>query len=155
MSFTQSLSSVFRQYFVFSGRARRSEYWWFALFQLIVALVLAIILPVLYVIYIVATLLPSLAVLVRRLHDTGRPAWWLLLAIIPFGSLVLLIFTVLDGERGENKYGPDPLLRSPTDAFFEGIVRAQSSQGGARFCISCGSALESGANFCRSCGTAV
>ena len=154
MNPVQSISSVFKQYFGFSGRARRSEYWWFFLFQLILAFVFSFVSPVLYWIYLVATLFPALAVLIRRLHDTGRTGWWVLLAFIPFGGLVILIFAVIQGDRGDNRYGPDP-LRPPADIGLEGIGRARSSQDEARLCTSCGSALESGANFCRSCGIAV
>ena len=110
--------------------------------------------PILYVIFVFATLLPALAVLVRRFHDTGRAAWWLLLAIVPFGSLVLLIFAVIAGERGENRYGPEP-LSSPAYGAFEGVGVFQGSQDEARSCTNCGVELDSAANYCRSCGTAV
>ena len=150
----QSITSVFKQYFGFSGRARRSEYWWFALFQIIALIVLANIFGPLLFIYFVATIFPALAVLVRRLHDTGRSAWWLLLAIMPFGGIVILILVVTRGDRRENRYGPDP-LRSPADVVVEGVGGARSSQDGVRFCTNCGSALASSANFCRACGTGV
>ena len=153
----QSISSVFRQYIGFSGRAGRSEYWWFILFQIIVAFILGFSAQVLYVIFVFATFLPALAVLVRRLHDTGRTAWWLLLAIVPFGSLVLLIFAVIAGERRENRYGPEP-LSSPADGTFEsagGFQGFQGSQDSAGSCNNCGAELDSAANYCRSCGTAV
>ena len=152
MSFTQSISSVFRQYFVFSGRASRSESWWFALSQIIAAIVLAIAVPILYLVYVVATIVPALAVLVRRLHDTGRSAWWLLFVVVPFGTIVLLIFALIPGQPGENKYGSDP-LRPPAAGPFEGLEATLGSQGEARKCAECGSELEPGANYCRSCGT--
>ncbi|MFT6464809.1 DUF805 domain-containing protein [Halopseudomonas sp.] len=112
---------VLRKYAVFSGRARRKEYWFFTLFNLLAMLVLSFIdgmigmysieagVGVLSGIYALGILIPSLAVTVRRLHDTGRTGWWILLAFIPLiGALVLLIFTVLDSTPGSNKYGPDP-----------------------------------------------
>lgn len=112
---------VLRKYATFTGRARRKEYWFFALFNLLVMLVLSFIdgmiglysieagLGVLSGIYTLAVLIPSLAVTVRRLHDIGRSGWWLLIAFIPLiGALILLIFTVLDSKPGSNQYGPDP-----------------------------------------------
>ena len=85
MSFTESISACFRKYIVFSGRAQRSEYWWFFLFNFVISVVLGIIaaaaaaLQFLEWVYSLAVLLPSLAVTVRRLHDTNRSAWWLLI----------------------------------------------------------------------------
>jgi len=112
---------VLRKYATFTGRARRKEYWFFTLFNLLIMLVLSIIdgmiglysieagLGVLSGIYTLAVLIPSLAVTVRRLHDIGRSGWWLLIAFIPLiGALILLIFTVLDSKPGSNQYGPDP-----------------------------------------------
>lgn len=108
--------SVLKNYVGFSGRARRQEFWMFALFNLIIAGVLfgigaAIGSQFLYGIYALAVFLPGLAVGFRRLHDTGRSAWWLLIALVPFfGSIALLVFTILEGEAGENKYGQNPKL---------------------------------------------
>tara|TARA_R110000796_G_scaffold251533_2_gene383226 strand:+ start:29431 stop:29817 length:387 start_codon:yes stop_codon:yes gene_type:complete len=112
---------VLRKYATFTGRARRKEYWFFTLFNLLIMLVLSIIdgmiglysteagLGILSGIYTLALLIPSLAVTVRRLHDIGRTGWWLLIAFIPLiGALILLIFTVLDSKPGSNQYGPDP-----------------------------------------------
>jgi uncharacterized membrane protein YhaH (DUF805 family) len=107
--------SVLKNYTGFSGRARRTEYWMFALIDGIILVVLyALALAVhallfLYVIYALAVLLPSLAVAFRRLHDTGRTAWWLLIGLVPFiGGIVLLVFACLPGTPGPNQYGPDP-----------------------------------------------
>jgi len=109
-----------KQYAVFKGRARRKEYWFFALFNLIVSIVLTVdymtgsLDPELGVgllsgIYSLAILIPSLAVTVRRLHDTDRTGWWVLIAFIPFiGAIVLLVFMLLDSKPGDNQYGPNP-----------------------------------------------
>ena len=109
--------AVLKQYAVFSGRARRKEYWMFCLFNLIIAIVLAVIEGVVGspgivgMIYSLAVLVPSIAVGIRRLHDTGRTGWWLLIALIPLiGAIVLIIFTVQDSDEGDNAYGPNPKL---------------------------------------------
>jgi uncharacterized membrane protein YhaH (DUF805 family) len=106
---------VLKKYAVFNGRARRQEFWMFFLFNFIIGLVLAIleaIVPVIRfigIIYGLGVLIPYLAVGVRRLHDTGRTGWWLLIGLIPIvGEIVLLIFFVLDSQPGDNKYGPNP-----------------------------------------------
>ncbi|MET7692266.1 DUF805 domain-containing protein [Streptomyces sp. NPDC005483] len=105
---------VLKKYAVFSGRARRKEYWMYTLFVTIIYIVLAVIGAVakqawIPIIFYVAILLPSLAVLVRRLHDTGRSGWWVLFGLVPLaGGITLLVFTCLDGEPGENKFGPNP-----------------------------------------------
>ena len=106
---------VLKKYAVFNGRARRQAFWMFFLFNFIIGLVLAIleaIVPVIRfigIIYGLGVLIPYLAVGVRRLHDTGRTGWWLLIGLIPIvGEIVLLIFFVLDSQPGDNKYGPNP-----------------------------------------------
>ena len=107
----------------FNGRARRKEYWMFTLFFLLFALLagfvigilsavgetVAMIAIILAVVWYLAHLVPSLAVTVRRLHDTVKSGWFYLLAIIPYiGGLIIFIFTVIEGDKGDNKYGPDP-----------------------------------------------
>jgi uncharacterized membrane protein YhaH (DUF805 family) len=106
---------VLKQYAVFSGRARREEYWMFLLFNIIIDLVLGGIEGlaggpgILGIIYSLAVLIPSIAVSVRRLHDTDRSGWWLLIGLIPLiGAIVLLVFMVQDSQPGENQYGPNP-----------------------------------------------
>ena len=112
----ESYVKVLREYATFSGRARRREYWMFLLVNIIVAVALSLIDGVLFDgamllsgLYWLAILVPSLAVGVRRLHDTGRSGWWLLISLVPVvGGLVLFVFTVLDGDPGPNAYGPSP-----------------------------------------------
>ncbi|MFI7586398.1 DUF805 domain-containing protein [Spongisporangium articulatum] len=122
MSFQEAVQTVLTQkYADFSGRARRSEYWWFFLFNLIVSIVASIIdrivgldgvvgsYGVLQLLVGLAFLIPGLAVAVRRLHDTGRSGWWVLIAIIPvIGWIVIIVFLALDGEPQPNQYGPSP-----------------------------------------------
>ena len=108
--------SVLKQYAVFSGRARRTEYWMFVLCNVIVMLLLGMVdkliggdNELISSIYSLAVLLPSLAVAARRLHDTDRSAWWLLLGLIPIiGTLVLIYFMVCNGQQGPNRFGDDP-----------------------------------------------
>ncbi len=108
-----------RRYVDFAGRSRRREYWFFALGNVIIAIVLMLIermlgmasggYGILTIIFELAILVPSIAVSIRRLHDTGRSGWWILIAFVPIlGALVLLYFMLLDSEPGMNAYGPNP-----------------------------------------------
>ncbi|MDP9429930.1 MAG: DUF805 domain-containing protein [Actinomycetota bacterium] len=113
MTFGNAVRSVFNQYAGFTGRARRSEYWYFALFTVLVYVAAAVVDAVIGVALFgllapLALLLPSLAVTVRRLHDTGRTGWWALLALVPLANLVLLLFACFDSEPGPNRFGPSP-----------------------------------------------
>lgn len=110
-----------KKYVDFSGRARRKEYWYFFLFYLLFYFAAAFIdgmfgafdsedgMALLTTVFALAMLLPSITVGVRRLHDTGRSGWWLLIALVPvLGALVLLFFSVQDSEPGDNRFGPNP-----------------------------------------------
>ena len=99
-----------KKYAEFSGRASRKEYWLFTLGQFVIGFLLALLIPVLYPVFVLGTLLPALAVAVRRLHDTNRSGWWLFIVLVPFvGGIVMFVFLVLEGTSGDNDYGPDPL----------------------------------------------
>ncbi len=114
MSFIDAVRSVLSNYATFSGRSRRSEYWWFVLFNLLVNLVAAGIdgaLGTNFIRFVVALalLLPGLAVFVRRMHDTGRSGWWILLGLIPLvGGIVLIVFAAQDSQPGPNRFGDSP-----------------------------------------------
>ncbi len=112
---------VLKKYVDFNGRARRKEYWFFVLFNLIISCVLSAIdvfigtyspsagIGLLAGLYGLAVLLPGIGVTVRRLHDTGRSGWWILIALIPLvGWIVLLVFMFLDSQPETNAYGPNP-----------------------------------------------
>lgn len=105
---------VWKKYVVFSGRARRKEYWFFVLFHVIIYFGLGIISGVIKTdfltgLYGLATLLPGLAVTVRRLHDTDRSGWWILIGLIPLvGTIILVVFSAQDSKPGSNQYGPNP-----------------------------------------------
>lgn len=118
MNLTDACKSVLGQFAGFSGRARRSEFWWWYLLSAtlpIIVYVLAAVLnssivAVLAVILSIVIILPTLAVSVRRLHDTGRSGWWYLIIFVPLvGGILLLVWWALDGEPGVNQYGPSPL----------------------------------------------
>ena len=112
---------VLNKYAIFSGRARRKEYWYFFLFNLVITFFLAFIdgmagffideigLGLIGILYALAVFVPGTAVTVRRLHDTGRSAWWLLILVVPIiGTIILLVFLVLDSDTDENRYGISP-----------------------------------------------
>jgi uncharacterized membrane protein YhaH (DUF805 family) len=116
VGFGDAIAICFRKYVTFSGRAGRPEFWWWALFELLVLIVAVAVdaflfhpqsgVGPIYGLSILALLLPGLAVTVRRLHDTDRSGWWILLGFIPFGGIVLLVFYCLRGTEGPNRFGP-------------------------------------------------
>ena len=114
---------VLSQYSDFGGRARRAEYWYFVLFNILFSFVAVMIdniigmaiggmgYGLITIIYSLALFIPSLAVGIRRLHDTGKSGWYILLGLIPIvGGIIILVFLLMEGDRGENAYGPDPKL---------------------------------------------
>jgi len=121
MGFTDAIKTGFQKYIGFRGRAARSEYWYWVLFVILVQIVAWLIDMTLFgfnttgvnpigSILSLATLLPSLAVSIRRLHDIDRVGWWVLLALIPvIGAIVLIYWACLRGTVGANRFGPDPL----------------------------------------------
>jgi uncharacterized membrane protein YhaH (DUF805 family) len=119
MTFFGAVSNVFKNYVGFSGRAARSEYWYWVLFVFIVNLALLMLDRAMFEdmvqgpfsgIFSLLTLLPSIAVAVRRLHDVDRTGWWFLLVFIPvIGWIVLLVWFCTKGTAGANRFGADPL----------------------------------------------
>ena len=112
-----AVKSCFTQYVGFKGRARRSEYWYFVLFELLVGVILSVLASVtgatiftgISGIFSLACLLPGLGVSVRRMHDIGKTGWVILLGLIPLvGSIILIIWACKDSDPGENQYGPNP-----------------------------------------------
>ena len=111
---------VLRQYADFAGRARRREYWTFILIHIVIGMVLGAIdglisyllefpAPILSSLYFLGTLVPSLAALVRRLHDSGRSGWWFLVNFIPgIGGIILIVLLFMESEPGRNNWGPNP-----------------------------------------------
>jgi uncharacterized membrane protein YhaH (DUF805 family) len=123
MGFSEAVRSFWSRYTMFKGRSRRSEYWFIQLFLIVTNLGAAAVDlalmggdvdrfiangggGILGLIWILVTILPALAVLVRRLHDTGRSGWWALIGLVPLvGGVVLFVFSVSDSTTGENQYG--------------------------------------------------
>lgn len=106
---------VLERYTKFDGRAGQGEFWWFHLANLIIGIVLGVlslaihwVFWAVFVVYALAVLIPSIAVSIRRLHDTDKSGWWLLIGFIPLGGLVLLIFYIMSGDPRQNKYGNAP-----------------------------------------------
>jgi uncharacterized membrane protein YhaH (DUF805 family) len=126
MNMIEATKACFSKYVTFSGRARRAEYWWFILATILVSIVLGIIDAVigfgefglLSNIWSLAVFLPSLAAGARRLHDTDRSAWWLLIMLLPLiGLIVLIVFFAQKGTDGPNRFGADPLRGDRAAAF--------------------------------------
>ena len=121
MGFTDAIKTGFQKYIGFSGRAARSEYWYWVLFVILVQIVAWLIDMTLFgfnttgvnpigALASLALLLPGLAVSIRRLHDIDRVGWWIFLALIPIvGAIVLIYWACLRGTVGANRFGPDPL----------------------------------------------
>ncbi|MBE6035904.1 MAG: DUF805 domain-containing protein [Clostridiales bacterium] len=114
---------VLKKYAVFSGRARRKEYWMFQLFNAIILAAIALLgvvhdmFFILYIIYVLAMIIPALAVTVRRLHDLDKEGVWILISFVPVvGGIWLLILTCTEGIRGDNRYGADPKAVELIDA---------------------------------------
>ncbi|MEO7603268.1 MAG: DUF805 domain-containing protein [Sphingomicrobium sp.] len=111
-----------QKYAEFTGRASRPEYWWFVLAQIVVMLVAMFLDSMLgtdfggsgygliYLVVALGLLVPAIAVGIRRLHDTDRSGWWLLIALVPFvGAIILIVFLASEGTSGDNQYGPPPV----------------------------------------------
>ena len=110
MNFVDSIKICFSKYADFNGRAKRPEFWWFTLFLFLANLVLGMLGDMISMLFSLATLLPSLSVGARRLHDTNRSGWWQLLWLIPvIGWIVMIVFLVQEGEAGDNRFGNAPL----------------------------------------------
>ena len=120
MSFVESITTVFKKYAVFEGRARRSEYWWFILAYVIVSGIFSglftalagtagqTIITSISGLVGLACLVPNIAVTTRRLHDTGRSGWWQLISLTCIGWIIILVWTAMDSTPGANKYGENP-----------------------------------------------
>ena len=127
MTFTTAVRTCFQKYATFSGRARRSEYWWFQAFLALVVLAGTMLVFLLrsevpfYLTMVVAVglVVPSISVTVRRLHDTSRSGWWYLITLVPYvGALVLLVLCCLDSDPS-NQYGNSPKVELNTAGYLQ------------------------------------
>jgi len=118
MGFGEAVSSVLKNYATFSGRAPRSEYWYWALFILILSIAAMAIDAMLFsesgyspvgLVVSLGLLIPNISVAVRRLHDIGRTGWWFLIAFTIIGVILLIIWACTKGTDGPNGYGQDPI----------------------------------------------
>ena len=114
MGFGEAISSGFSHYVGFSGRASRSEFWYWYLFVLILSIVGNIIdavigMPIFGAIVSLGLLLPNIAMNIRRLHDIDRTGWWILIAFTGIGAILLIVWACMKGTTGSNTYGPDPI----------------------------------------------
>ena len=123
MDFQTSVKTCFKKYADFSGRALRSEFWWFVLFVSLGSIVVTIIdimilgYPIevngpMYLIFGVAVLIPSIAVTARRLHDVNRSGWWQLIELTIIGILLILVWNITEGGKKKNIYGPPIKIKS-------------------------------------------
>ena len=114
MTFSDAIRSGFDHYFKFDGRASRSEFWWWVLFAILVSIAANIVdaiigAQIFSFLVALGLFLPGLSMAIRRLHDTGRSGWWILIGLIPLiGFIVLLIFYLEQGNPAPNEYGPPP-----------------------------------------------
>jgi uncharacterized membrane protein YhaH (DUF805 family) len=116
MNFTTAITTCFHKYVDFTARAIRSEYWYWVLFNVLAQIVATIVDVIIFghssiflAIVTLGLVLPSLAVAVRRLHDTDRSGWWILIALVPLvGAIILIVFMCQRGTVGPNRFGPEP-----------------------------------------------
>ena len=121
MDFMEAVRSALKNWNNFHGRARRSEFWWWYLASILISIAAGFLDGLLggsFIIVAVVSLgliVPSIAMFFRRLHDTGRSAWWMLIGFVPLIGLILLYFYILDSDSGDNAYGPSPKPAAPGD----------------------------------------
>ena len=149
MSPKESVTSVLRHYATFSGRASRSEYWWFhlALWLSFVVLIVPLIGILIYVVIVLGSIIPSVAVSARRLHDSNKSGWHQLLGFVPIlGPVALIVLYALPSDRGDNQYGSPPhtMGNAPGHTVIIGTATPM--------CPSCGSTTDNQTRFCTSCG---
>ncbi len=143
IGFSQAVTLAFQQYFVFSGRATRAEYWWFVVFTFLGGIVGGVIDGLMGTGGLVGTLfelaifIPSLSLGCRRLHDINRSGWWQLLWVLVIPGIIVLIWAATPGDTGSNRF--DGNNSRPV-----GIT--------SRFCPQCSTAVPSGSSFCTLCG---
>ena len=136
MSFKEAITTCFNKYVTFSGRARRSEYWYFMLFIFLVQSVLGVLaessdfVTTIASLFSLAVFLPNIAVTFRRLHDVGKSGWWILASFVPFLNIYLLVLLAKDSVFGANQYGQNPKGIGESDAPYAQDVQPEQPSGG-------------------------
>ena len=111
MNFIESIKTCYKKFFDFSGRASKSEYWWFQLYAIIIygmQFVFQGDLVLVFSILVIANIIPVYAAAVRRLHDTDKSGWMVLISVIPLIGLYIIVLLIADGTKGKNRFGPKP-----------------------------------------------
>lgn len=111
VSFPEAVTLGFKRYIVFTGRSTRSEFWWWVLFVVVSVLVLNLISPPIQFAFLIIILMPCISLGVRRMHDINRSGWWMLLFVgfmVYVPLIILLILAAFPGNKGPNRYGPEP-----------------------------------------------
>ena len=111
MNFIESIQTCYKKFFDFSGRASKSEYWWFQLYAIIIygmQFVFQGDLVLVFSILVIANIIPLYAAGVRRLHDTDKSGWMVLISVIPLIGLYIIVLLIADGTKGKNRFGPKP-----------------------------------------------
>lgn len=142
MTFGESIRTCFKKYVTFSGRATRSEFWWFVLFAWGGSILLSVVdsfvfgttvvtdngfeastnTPIFSTIFSLATLLPGISVAVRRLHDLNRSGWWYWIVLVPLvGAILLIVWFATGGTRGANRFGEDPFETGGSDGLTSSV----------------------------------
>ena len=126
------LDVITKNYINFNGRARRTEFWMFTLVHIIIIFLLLFLGPVPFILYMLLTIMPAVAVGIRRLHDTGRSGWWILAANVPILFVIYYYYMILEGDHGANIYGD-----SPKDSYMDRLMNdidtsSQSSKNSLR-----------------------
>ena len=111
MNFVESIQTCYKKFFDFSGRASKSEYWWFQLYNAIIYVLTFVFqgdLTLLFSILIIANIIPIWAAAVRRVHDSDKSGWMVLISVIPVIGLYVIVLLIQDGSKGKNRFGPKP-----------------------------------------------
>jgi len=111
MNFIESIQTCYKKFFDFSGRASKSEYWWFQLYNAIIYVLTFVFqgdLTLLFSILVIANIIPTYAAAVRRIHDSDKSGWMVLIAVIPLIGLYIIVLLLQDGSKGKNRFGPKP-----------------------------------------------
>ncbi|MEO6919241.1 MAG: DUF805 domain-containing protein [Collimonas sp.] len=112
MTFTESIKVCFSKYADFNGRASRSEYWWYVLFIVLATFATDMVSHTLSGLFSLATLVPSIAVAARRLHDTDRSGWWQLISLIPVLGWIAIIYFLVQEAKEPNRFGAAPITEA-------------------------------------------